>query len=92
MRSRTPLLGGALAVAVDDRHRGHVAVGDVAQFDRDASGDRDHTAVVTRVQHEGGRVVVQVAEHSPAGLHDSVDRLIAGHRGHGVVHYRHLRV
>jgi len=81
-----------LASALDDGHRDQVAVGDVAQFDWDASGDRDHTAVVTRVQHEGGRVVVEVAEHSPAGLHDSVDTLIADHGGRGVIHYWHLRV
>lgn len=81
-----------LATALDDRHRDEVAVGDVAQFDWDASGDRDHTAVVTRVQHEGGRIVIEVAEHSPAGLHDSVDALIARHGGRGVIHYWHLRV
>jgi hypothetical protein len=80
-----------LATAVDDRDRDRVAVGDVAQFDWDGSGDRDHTAVVTGVHHEGGRTVVEVAEHSPAGLHDSVDRLIAAHGGRGVVHYWHLR-
>lgn len=75
-----------LAVAVDDAHRDRVAVGDVVQFDWDASGDRDHTAVVSRVD---GRTI-EVAEHSPAGYDDSVDRLIAAHGGHGVIHYWHL--
>lgn len=54
-------------------------------------GHRDHTAVVAGVHHEGGRTVVEVAEHSPAGLHDSVDRLTADHGGRGVIHYWHLR-
>ena len=80
-----------LATAVDDAHRGDVAVGDVVQFDWDASGDRDHTAVVSRIVDGGpkGRII-EVAEHSPAGLHDSVDTLIAAHGGHGVIHYWHL--
>jgi hypothetical protein len=75
-----------LATPVDDAHRDEVVVGDVAQFDWDASGDRDHTAVVTEVH---GHTIL-VAEHSPAGLADSVDALIASHGGHGVVHYWHL--
>ena len=75
-----------LAVAVDDAHRDQVRVGDVVQFDWDASGDRDHTAVVSKVD---GRTI-DVAEHSPAGRSDSVDQLIAAHGGHGVIHYWHL--
>jgi hypothetical protein len=80
-----------LARPLDDRHRDQVAVGDVVQFDWDASGDRDHTAVVSRIVDGGehGRVI-EVAEHSPSGLHDSVDALIAAHGGHGVIHYWHL--
>lgn len=75
-----------LATAVDDAHRDRVAVGDVAQFDWDASGDRDHTAVVVSTD---GRTI-EVAEHSPAGRADDVDRLVAAHGGDGVVHYWHL--
>jgi hypothetical protein len=61
------------------------------QVDRDASGERDHTAVVSRVVARGasGRVI-EVAEHSPAGLHAPVDALIAAPGGHGVIHYWHL--
>lgn len=77
-----------LATPVDDEHRDEVAVGDVVQFDWDASGDRDHTAVVSRVA-DGGRTI-EVAEHSPAGRADSVDRLLAEHGGHGVIQYWHL--
>jgi hypothetical protein len=81
-----------LAAPLDDRHRDEVAVGDVAQFDWDASGDRDHTAVVSRIiRRADGSVEIDVAEHSPSGLHDSVDTLIARHGGRGTVHYWHLR-
>lgn len=80
-----------LATPVDDAHRDEVAVGDVVQFDWDASGDRDHTAVVSGIVHRGGaEPLIEVAEHSPAGLHDSVDALVAAHGGHGVIHYWHL--
>jgi hypothetical protein len=79
-----------LATAVDDAHRDRVAVGDVVQFDWDASGDRDHTAVVSRIDDSGPTPVIEVAEHSPAGHYDSVDTLIARHGGHGVIHYWHL--
>jgi len=37
------------ATYLDDGQRSLVKVGDIAQFDWDGSGDRDHTAVVTRV-------------------------------------------
>ena len=79
-----------LAVPLDSAQRDRVRVGDVVQFDWDASGDRDHTAVVSRVVQRSGRTEIEVAEHSPAGLHDSVDDLVAAHGGHGVVHYWHL--
>jgi hypothetical protein len=81
-----------LATPLDDDQRARVRVGDVVQFDWDASGDRDHTAVVTRtVALPSGRVEIDVAEHSPSGLHDSVDALVAAHGGRGVVHYWQLR-
>ncbi|WP_375407022.1 amidase domain-containing protein [uncultured Amnibacterium sp.] len=79
-----------LALPLGDDQRDRVRVGDVVQFDWDASGDRDHTAVVSRVLQRSGRTEIEVAEHSPAGLHDAVDDLIAAHGGHGVVHYWHL--
>ena len=87
-------LGGhpGLATPLSDAHRDEVRVGDVAQFDWDASGDRDHTAIVSRiVRSAGGRIDIDVAEHSPSGLADSVDVLIAQHGGRGVIHYWHLR-
>lgn len=80
-----------LAVAVDDRHRADVAVGDIAQFDWDGSGDRDHTAIVSRVLRlADGRIEIDVAEHSPSGMYDPVDRRLADNGARAVVHYWHL--
>ncbi len=67
-----------------------VQVGDVAQFDWDGSGDRDHTAVVSRVDRTAGGVDVRVAEHSPSGLHDAVAGRLAEHGAAARVHYWHL--
>ena len=44
--------------------RSHVKVGDVAQFDWDASGDLDHTATVTRVDHTADGMKVYVGGHT----------------------------
>lgn len=67
-----------------------VQVGDIAQFDWDGSGDRDHTAIVSRVlPAEGGPPRIEVAEHSPSGLHDSVDARLAEHPGTARVYYWH---
>lgn len=79
-----------LATALGDDQRDRVRVGDIVQFDWDASGDRDHTAVVSAIVHQSGKTEIEVAEHSPAGLHDAVDDLVAAHGGRGVVHYWHL--
>lgn len=52
----------------------------------------DRTAVVSRVRRlADDRVEVDVAEHSPSGLYDSVDRVLAQHGSRAVVHHRHLR-
>ena len=67
-----------------------VRVGDIAQFDWDGSGDRDHTAVVSRVDRTAGGVDVRVAEHSPSGLHDSVAQRLAEHGAAARVYYWHL--
>ena len=79
-----------LGAAVTDAHRDRVAVGDVAQFDWDRSGDRDHTVVVTGVQRQpDGTTEVFVAGHSPSYDSMPVDRLLAQHPG-AAVYYWHL--
>ena len=81
-----------LAVAVEDTQRDRLRVGDIAQFDWDDSGDRDHTGIVSGVTTQpDGRIAVTIAEHSPAALHQSVDALLEAHTSaHGQVHYWHL--
>ncbi|GAA1839144.1 amidase domain-containing protein [Agromyces salentinus] len=62
---RDYLLGQpARATALDDSQRAQVKVGDIAQFDWDSSGDRDHTAVVTRVEHTDAGTKVWVGGHT----------------------------
>ena len=67
-----------------------VRPGDVAQFDWDGSGDRDHTAIVSAVDDRDGAVQVFVAEHSPNGLRDSVSRRLAENGSRARVYYWRL--
>lgn len=71
-------------VALDDSQRSEVKVGDIAQFDWDNSGDRDHTATVTRVDKSEYGVTIYVAGHSKDSDYWNVDEAIAGG---GSVHY-----
>jgi hypothetical protein len=80
-----------LAEPLTDAQRSRVRVGDVVQFDWDTSGDRDHTGVVSRVERRAdGSIEVDVAQHSPSGLHTSADALIAEHGGSGTITFWHL--
>jgi hypothetical protein len=55
-------------------NRAEVEVGDIAQFDWDNSGDRDHTAVVSKVvTGDDGRIDIYVAEHTDPFLYRDVD-------------------
>lgn len=75
---RDYLLGRTdLATALDDSQRGLVKVGDIAQFDWDDSGDRDHTAVVTRVVHSGGTTRIWVGGHTKDADYWDVDEALA---------------
>lgn len=65
-------------VALDDSQRAAVKVGDVAQFDWDNSGDRDHTATVTRVDKTENGVQIYVGGHSKDSNFWNVDEAIAG--------------
>jgi hypothetical protein len=80
-----------LATAVDDAHRGQLAVGDVVQFDYDASGDRDHTGVITRIVGTGDTATIEFAAHSSTGYeYLSVDRNLSMHSSKAVAYYWHL--
>ncbi|BDZ64943.1 amidase domain-containing protein [Agromyces mangrovi Wang et al. 2018] len=57
--------------------RSQVKVGDVAQFDWDDSGDRDHTTIVSRVEHTDSGTKVWVAGHTKDSDYWNVDEAIA---------------
>lgn len=61
------------ATALTDEQRDQVKVGDVAQFDWDNSGDRDHTGIVTRVEGSGDDVAIYFAGHTLDSDYRSVD-------------------
>ncbi|MFC5929973.1 CHAP domain-containing protein [Cryobacterium melibiosiphilum] len=64
------------ATALTDDQRDQVKVGDVAQFDWDNSGDRDHTGIVTRVEGTGDDIVISFAGHTLDSDYRSVDTAI----------------
>lgn len=78
-----------LATPLDDSQRGLVKVGDIAQFDWDGSGDRDHTAVVTRVEHSANGTAVWVGGHTKDADYWNVDEALAS--GGGSVTYFSLK-
>jgi hypothetical protein len=64
------------ATALTDDQRDQVKVGDVAQFDWDNSGDRDHTGIVTRVEGTGADTTIFFAGHTLDSDYRSVDTAI----------------
>ncbi|GGI45008.1 hypothetical protein BCL57_000746 [Agromyces flavus] len=73
------------ATALTDAQRDQVKVGDIAQFDWDGSGDRDHTAIVTRVEHTDNGTKVWVGGHTKDADYWDVDQALAN--GGGSVSY-----
>lgn len=62
------------ATPLSDAQRAQVKPGDIVQFDWDASGDRDHTAIVTAViENDEGDVDVYYGGHTDATWDRSVD-------------------
>ena len=61
------------ATALTDDQRDQVKLGDVAQFDWDNSGDRDHTAVVTRIERSGDNITIYYGGHTDDTDYRSVD-------------------
>lgn len=78
-----------LATPLDDTQRAQVKVGDIAQFDWDGSGDRDHTAVVTRVERSASGTRVWVGGHTKDADYWDVDEAVAS--GGGSVSYFSLK-
>lgn len=77
------------ATELDDSQRSQVKVGDIAQFDWDGSGDRDHTAVVTRVERTDAGTKVWVGGHTKDADFWDVDTALA--TGGGSVSYFSIR-
>ena len=77
------------ATELTDAQRDQVKVGDIAQFDWDDSGDRDHTAVVTRVDRTATGTKVWVGGHTKDADYWDVDQAIA--TGGGSVSYFSIR-
>ncbi|MDR5700526.1 amidase domain-containing protein [Agromyces aerolatus] len=69
------------ATELTDAQRDQVKVGDLAQFDWDGSGDRDHTAVVTRVERTDAGTKVWVASHTKDADYWDVDAALASGGG-----------
>jgi hypothetical protein len=76
-------------VELDDSQRDLVKAGDIAQFDWDSSGDRDHTAVVTKVEHGASGTKVWVGGHTKDADYWDVDTALAN--GGGSVTYFSIR-
>jgi hypothetical protein len=75
------------AIALTDDQRDQVKVGDVAQFDWDNSGDRDHTGVVTRVEGSGDDIQIYYAGHTDDTDFRSVDYAITEKHPGGTAYY-----
>jgi len=80
-------LAGHPELAVD-ASADEVVVGDIVQFDYDDSGNRDHTATVSRVDDDG---TIHVVQHSDDADYRTVEEQLAAHdEGGGRVYYWHV--
>ena len=72
--------------------RADVAVGDVVQFDWDASGDRDHTAIISGIATDPatGEKVLLVSSHSPGAFDWPIKDVLAEHGTETQVYFWHL--
>ena len=75
------------ATALTDDQRDQVKLGDIAQFDWDNSGDRDHTGVVTRIENTDGNIVIYYGGHTDDTDFRSVDWAIDVNHPGGTAYY-----
>lgn len=67
-----------LAESLAWSQRDEVEPGDIVQFDWDASGDRDHTAIVSGIATDTtGKRVILVSSHSPAAFDWPLESVLA---------------
>jgi hypothetical protein len=79
-----------LGKALDWGQRSQVAVGDVVQFDWDASGDRDHTGIISGIAVIDGKRTLLVSSHSPAAFDWPITNVLAEHGSQAKVYFWHL--
>ncbi len=79
------------ATALTDDQRASVRLGDLVQFDWDASGDRDHTGTVTSIATVGGRTKIGFAGHTNDSDYRDVDDAITKDHPGGIAYYWSLR-
>jgi hypothetical protein len=77
-----------IATEVTWDQRTEVQVGDVAQFDWDNSGDRDHTAIVSGFNDQGE---ILLSSHSPAAFDWSITELLAENDDRTVVYFWQIK-
>ncbi|WEO77657.1 amidase domain-containing protein [Cryobacterium sp. SO2] len=75
------------ATALTDDQRDQVKLGDVVQFDWDNSGDRDHTAIVSKIEGSGDNIVIYYAGHTDDTDYRSVDYAITEKHPGGTAYY-----
>ncbi|MFM7030005.1 MAG: amidase domain-containing protein [Micrococcales bacterium] len=80
-----------LGAELDWNQRSRVSVGDVVQFDWDASGDRDHTGIISGIATIDGKRTLLVASHSPAAYDWPITDVLAEHGHQTKVYFWHLR-
>jgi hypothetical protein len=75
------------ATALTDDQRDQVRLGDVVQFDWDNSGDRDHTAIVSRIEGTGDDIEIFYVGHTDDTDYRSVDVAITENHPGGTAYY-----
>jgi len=75
------------ATALTDDQRDQVKLGDVVQFDWDNSGDRDHTAIVSKIEGTGDNIVIYYVGHTDDTDYRSVDYAITEKHPGGTAYY-----
>lgn len=76
-----------LATPLDDTQRDQVEIGDIAQFDWDNSGDRDHTGIVTKIERTAAGTKIYFAGHTLDSDYRDVDTAITVDHPGGTAYY-----
>jgi hypothetical protein len=81
------MMDSGRGTALTDDQRDQVKIGDVVQFDWDNSGDRDHTAVVSKIEGTGDNIVIYYVGHTDDTDYRSVDYAITEKHPGGTAYY-----